>query len=48
MAAVIGATGSQSPLALVGDSFDGAAQWITLAVFAGVAVWFGFRVRRAR
>jgi putative OPT family oligopeptide transporter len=47
MAAVIGATGSQSPLALVGDSFDGPAQWITLVVFAVVAVWFGVRVRRA-
>jgi putative OPT family oligopeptide transporter len=44
LAAVIGATGSQAPLALVGDGFEGAAEWLGLAVFVGVAVWFGRRV----
>ena len=37
MAAVIGVSGSQSPLALVGAGFDGAASWLGLAVFLGVA-----------
>ena len=41
MAAIIGASGSQSPLAVVGDGFAGAAAWLGLAVFAMVA--FGFR-----
>ena len=45
MAGVIGATGSEAPLALVGDGFAPVAQWITLAVFGGVALWFGRRVR---
>jgi hypothetical protein len=45
MAALIGATGSQTPLALVGDGFEPTAQWISLAVFAAVAVWFAVRVR---
>ena len=45
MAGVIGATGSEAPLALVGDGFAPVAQWVTLAVFVGVAVWFGRRVR---
>ncbi len=47
MAAVIGASGSQAPLALVGDGFEGTAAWLGLAVFAGVAGWFGRRVLRA-
>jgi putative OPT family oligopeptide transporter len=46
MAAVIGATGSQAPLAVVGDTFAPVADWVTLAVFAGVAVWFARRVLR--
>jgi putative OPT family oligopeptide transporter len=44
LAAVIGATGSQSPLAVVGDGFAGAAEWLGLAVFVAVAGWFGRRV----
>ncbi len=40
MAAVIGASGSQSPLAVVGASFEGAAGWLGLAVFA--CVWAAF------
>ncbi len=40
MAAVIGASGSQSPLAVVGEGFAGAAGWLGLAVFSGVAAWF--------
>jgi membrane protein implicated in regulation of membrane protease activity len=45
MAAVIGATGSESPLAVVGGGFAPTAQWISLAVFCAVALWFGRRVR---
>ncbi|GAB1578270.1 OPT family oligopeptide transporter [Bordetella petrii] len=40
MAAIIGATGSDAPLAVVGDGFAGAASWLGLAVFAGVAMLF--------
>ncbi len=39
MAAVIGVSGSQSPLAVVGNGFEGAAGWLGLVVFA--AVWRG-------
>ena len=46
MAAIIGATGSQAPLALVGEGFDSTAQWITLVVFGAVALWFAVRVRK--
>lgn len=46
MAGVIGATGSQMPLAVVGEGFDPISQWISLAVFAAVALWFAARVRR--
>ncbi len=44
LAAVIGASGSQAPLALVGDGFAGTGEWLGLAVFLAVAVWFGRRV----
>ncbi len=44
MAAIIGATGSQAPLALVGAGFDDVAQWLGLAVFAAVAIAFWRRV----
>jgi putative OPT family oligopeptide transporter len=44
LAAVIGATGSQAPLALVGEAFDGPAEWLGLGVFVAVALWFGRRV----
>ncbi len=40
MAAIIGASGSQSALALVGDGFGGVAAWLGLLVFIAVAVWF--------
>jgi putative OPT family oligopeptide transporter len=43
MAAVIGASGSQAPLAVAGDAFAPAAAWLGLAVFvavgAGFAAW---------
>jgi putative OPT family oligopeptide transporter len=34
LAALIGATGSQSPLAIVGDAFEDTATWLGTAVFA--------------
>jgi putative OPT family oligopeptide transporter len=40
MAAIIGATGSQTPLALVGDDFETTAQWLGLAAFVIVGVGF--------
>ena len=46
MAAVIGATGSQAPLAIVGSGFDGVAQWLGLAVFVTVAVGVWGRVTK--
>jgi putative OPT family oligopeptide transporter len=47
LAAVIGATGNQSPLAVVGAGFDGPASWLGLAVFVGVGVWFARAVTKA-
>jgi putative OPT family oligopeptide transporter len=44
MAVVIGASGQDAPLALVGKSFAEPASWLGLAVFLLVAVWFGRRV----
>lgn len=46
MAAVIGATGNQAPLAVVGPGFAPVSEWLTLAAFAAVAVWMARRVRR--
>jgi putative OPT family oligopeptide transporter len=46
MAAVIGASGNQAPLAVVGDAFAGPASWLGLAVFAGVAAWFARAVTK--
>jgi len=40
MAAIIGATRDEAPLALAGPGFATAASWLGLAVFAGVAVLF--------
>jgi len=40
MAAVIGASGSQAPLAIMGDGFAGTGAWLGLAVFIGVGAWF--------
>lgn len=44
MAAVIGATGSQAPLAIAGEAFEPIAQWLSLAAFAGVGWWMARRV----
>ncbi|MVW71820.1 OPT family oligopeptide transporter [Bordetella sp. 15P40C-2] len=44
MAAIIGATGNEAPLALLGADFASVAEWLGLAVFAAVAVWFYRRV----
>jgi putative OPT family oligopeptide transporter len=40
MAAIIGASGSQAPLAVAGEGFATVAGWLGLAVFAGAGVWF--------
>jgi hypothetical protein len=48
MAAIIGGTGSQAPLAIVGEGFAGTASWLGLAVFFGVAAWFAYLVTRRR
>ncbi|WP_230414493.1 OPT family oligopeptide transporter [Collimonas silvisoli] len=48
LAAVIGFTGSDSPLALVGASFENTAQWLGLIVFAAVAWVFSRRVLTAQ
>jgi putative OPT family oligopeptide transporter len=48
MAAVIGATGSQTPLALVGESFAGTASLLGLATFVAVAIGFAWYCLRAR
>jgi len=47
MAAIIGATGSPAPLALVGEGFAPVAAWAGLAVFALVAGGFAARTLRA-
>jgi putative OPT family oligopeptide transporter len=44
MAAVIGASGSAAPLALVGPGFAGVSEWLGLLVFLAVAVAFYRRV----
>ena len=46
MAAVIGASGSQAPLAVVGEGFAGVAGWLGLAVFGAVAVAFAVSTTR--
>jgi|GEM_PF-6265967 len=38
-AAVIGITGNEAPLALVGKSFDTAPPWLWLIVFIGICAW---------
>ncbi|CAJ0817602.1 hypothetical protein LMG19087_03150 [Ralstonia wenshanensis] len=48
MAAVIGATGKDAPLAIVGASFEGTAQWLGLIVFALVCWAFARRVLAVR
>lgn len=46
MAAIIAATGTASPLALVGPGFAGTADLLGLLVFLGVILWFARRVTR--
>ncbi|MGE8690653.1 MAG: OPT family oligopeptide transporter [Achromobacter sp.] len=46
MAAVIGASGTEAPLAIAGESFAGTASYLGLAVFALVAVLFWRRVMK--
>ncbi|MEN7528413.1 oligopeptide transporter, OPT family [Cupriavidus sp. DL-D2] len=48
LAAVIGLSGKEAPLALVGEGFAGTAQWLGLAVFVLVCVGFWRRVLAAR
>lgn len=48
MAAIIGATGKDAPLAIVGASFEGTAQWLGLIVFALVCWAFARRVLAVR
>lgn len=46
MAAIIGGTGSEAPLAIAGEDFAGMASYLGLAVFVLVAVLFWRRVMR--
>lgn len=46
MAAIIGASGSEAPLAIAGEDFAGTASYLGLAVFVLVAVLFSRRVLR--
>ncbi|WP_457808986.1 OPT family oligopeptide transporter [Kushneria sp. EE4] len=48
MAGVIGFTGSEAPLALVGSDFASIARWLGLVVFAMVCVAFYRRIMAAR
>ncbi|AUL46776.1 oligopeptide transporter, OPT family [Bordetella trematum] len=48
MAAIIGASRQEAPLALTGPGFATTAQWLGLAVFSLVVVGFGRRVLGAR
>jgi putative OPT family oligopeptide transporter len=47
LAAVIGLSGRDAPLALVGGGFEASAQWLGLAVFVLVCVGFHRRVLAA-
>jgi len=38
-AGLIVATGSAAPLALVGESFAGAAEWVGILLFAAAIAW---------
>jgi putative OPT family oligopeptide transporter len=44
-AAIVAASGSDAPMAVVGKGFEGAATWIGIAVFVG-AVWWLYRETR--
>jgi len=48
MAAIIGASGSQAPLALAGATFGPVADWLGLLVFAVVATAFAATMLRKR
>jgi uncharacterized oligopeptide transporter (OPT) family protein len=48
MAGVIGFSGREAPLALVGADFDTTARWFGLAVFSLVAIVFARRVLATR
>ncbi|QHB56126.1 oligopeptide transporter, OPT family [Ralstonia solanacearum] len=48
LAAVIGASGKEAPLALVGEPFEGTAQWLGLIVFALVCWAFARRILAVR
>ncbi|MDY7578945.1 oligopeptide transporter, OPT family [Herbaspirillum sp. RTI4] len=48
LAAVIGASGRDDPLALVGPGFENMTQWLALLVFAIVITWFVRRLIRTR
>ncbi len=48
MAGIIGFSGNEAPLALVGDGFETNAQWLGLIVFVLVAIAFARRVLAAR
>ena len=48
LAAVIGLSGKEAPLALVGEGFGTTAQWLGLAVFVAVCIGFCRRVLSAR
>jgi putative OPT family oligopeptide transporter len=44
LAAIIGFTGSEAPLALVGNAFGVTSQWLGLVVFISICVWLARRV----
>ncbi len=48
LAGIIGATGNQTPLAVVGESFEGTAGWLGLAAFVLVCAGFYGRVLQQR
>jgi PPE-repeat protein len=47
MAGIIGASGNQAPLAVVGASFEASAEWLGLAAFVAVCAAFFARVLSA-
>ena len=46
-AGIIAATGKDAPLALVGDSFAGPANWIGIVVFVAIIAWLYRRTQRS-
>jgi hypothetical protein len=45
-AGIVAASGSDAPMAVVGEGFEGAATWIGIAVFVGL-VWWLYTATRA-